>query len=77
MFVFKSKVWLITQPSQKYWVYEVSYEMPTWSEEEQEYVFKKEPKVITAQKAKELIHKNGLRRVYKSEDGEIYSDEEK
>ena len=73
MIVHKYKEWLISKPKEAYWVWDTYKEFPTWNERKQDYVFKKEPKRISAKEAKELIKKHGLVKVYSDEDGTIYT----
>lgn len=73
MIVLKIKEWLITQPQQKLFVYEVIDAFPKWDDEKQDYVFKKKPKRITAQEAREIIRDNGLHCVCQNEEGKIYA----
>jgi hypothetical protein len=73
MVILKYLEWLITKPNETFWVYDLCKEMPTWDEKKQEYVFKKEPKRIDAQKAREIISKEGLKCVCKNEHGRIYA----
>ena len=70
--IIRYKEWLITAPKDAYWVYDLCNEFPTWDEDKQDYVFKKEPKRISAQKAREIIKKEGLVCVSDNEYGRIY-----
>lgn len=54
-------------------MYEVIDAFPKWDDEKQDYVFKKKPKRITAQEAREIIRDNGLHCVCQNEEGKIYA----
>lgn len=73
MVVLRYLEYLTVLPSEAYWVYDVCEEMPKWDIVKQKYVFKKMPKRITAQKARELIKKHGLSCVCNNEHGRIYA----
>lgn len=76
MIVHQYKEWLLSAPKEAYWVWDTYDEFPTWSEKKQDYVFKKEPKRISAKEAKELIKKHNLVMVYSDDDGTIYTKED-
>jgi hypothetical protein len=71
--IIKYKEWLITAPKDAYWVYDLCNEFPTWDESKQDYVFKKPPKRIDAQTAKQIIKDNSLKCVHNDEDGRVYA----
>lgn len=73
MIILKYLEYLITNPKEAYWVYDLCNEFPTWNEVKQDYVFKKKPKRISAQKAREIIKENGLTCVCNNEYGRIYA----
>lgn len=73
MTVLRYKEWLTILPSEVFWVYDVCEEMPKWDMLKQEYVFKKKPQRITAQKAREIIKEHGLTCVCNNEHGRIYA----
>lgn len=60
MVILRYREWLNIAPSEAMWVYDVCEEMPKWDIVKQEYIFEKNPKRITAQKAKEIIKEHGL-----------------
>jgi hypothetical protein len=73
MTVLRYKEWLTILPSEVFWVYDMCEEMPKWDIVKQKYIFKKKPKRITAQKAKEIIKEHGLSCVCNNEHGRIYA----
>ena len=73
MIILRYKEWLTILPSEVFWVYDVCEEMPKWDIVKQEYIFEKNPKRITAQKAKEIIKEHGLTCVCNNEHGRIYA----
>jgi hypothetical protein len=70
--ILRYKEWLTISPEESYWVYDLCSEMPEWSASKKEYVFRKAPKRIDAQKAREIIRKEGLVCVCNNEYGRIY-----
>lgn len=60
-------------PSEAYWVYDMCEEMPEWDMVKQDYIFKRKPKRITAQRAKDVIKEYGLTCVCNNEYGRIYA----
>jgi hypothetical protein len=73
MIILKYKEWVITNPKDAIWVYDCCEELPKWDETKHDYVFKRQPKRIDAQKAREIISKEGLKCVCKNEHGRIYA----
>lgn len=71
--ILRYKEWLTISPEDSYWVYDLCTEMPEWDSTKQEYVFRKSPKRIDAQKAKEIIKREGLMCVCNNEYGRIYA----
>lgn len=72
MIILRYKECLTVMPSEVFWVYDVCEEMPKWDIVKQEYIFEKNPKRITAQKAKEIIKEHGLTCVCNNEYGRIW-----
>lgn len=70
--VLKYLEWLQTSPNETYLVYDLCPKMPVWNEKEQDYVCKR-TKRIDAQRAKEIIRKEGLKCVCDNEYGRIYA----
>lgn len=70
--ILKYKEHLTISPEEAYWVYDLCSEMPTWDDKEKDYIFKKRPKRITTQKAKEIIEEEGLKCVCNNSFGRIY-----
>lgn len=73
MIILRYKECLTILPSEVFWVYDVCEEMPKWDIVKQEYIFEKNPKRITAQKAREIIKEHGLTCVCNNEHGRIYA----
>ena len=73
MIILRYKESLTILPSEVFWVYDVCEEMPKWDIVKQEYIFEKNPKRITAQKAREIIKEHGLTCVCNNEHGRIYA----
>lgn len=73
MIILRYKEWLTILPSEVFWVYDVCEEVPKWDIVKQEYIFEKNPKRITAQKAREIIKEHGLTCVCNNEHGRIYA----
>lgn len=71
--VLKYKEWLATSPEDTFWVYDLCFEMPEWSDIKQEYLFRKKPKRIDAQRAREIIRDEGLVCVCNNDEGKIYA----
>lgn len=71
--IIKYKEWLITAPKDAYWVYDLCDDFPIWDEKKQDYVFKKTPKRISPQQAKEIIRKKRLKCISNDEHGRIYA----
>lgn len=71
--ILKYLEWLETNPTETYWVYDLCKEFPTWDEDKEDYVFKRNPKRISAQKAREIIRKEGLQCVADNKYGRIYA----
>ena len=70
--ILRYKEYLTISPEEAFWVYDLCAEMPEWDVVKQDYNFKKSPKRIDAQKAKEIIKKEGLVCVCNNEYGRIY-----
>lgn len=70
--VLRYKEYLTISPEEAYWVYDLCSEMPEWDAVKQDYIFRKLPKRIDAQRAKEIIKKEGLVCVCNNEHGRIY-----
>ena len=64
---------LITNPKDAYWVYDMCEDFPKWDIVKQDYVFEKNPKRISPQKAREMIKEHGLTCVCNNEHGRIYA----
>lgn len=71
--ILRYKEWLNIAPEETYWVYDLCAEMPEWDASKKDYVFKKAPKRIEAQRAREIIKKEGLVCVFNNEHGRIYA----
>lgn len=63
----------MVSPQETFWVYDLCEEFPTWNEKKQDYVFKKEPKRISPQRAKQIIKEEGLKCVCTNEYGRTYA----
>ena len=72
MVILRYKEYLVVSPNEAFWVYDMCEEMPEWDAVQQEYVFRKRPKRITAQKAREIIKEHGLTCVCNNEHGRIW-----
>ena len=73
MIILRYKENLKILPKEVFWVYDVCEDFPKWDIVKQEYIFEKNPKRITAQKAKEIIKEHGLTCVCNNEHGRIYA----
>lgn len=71
--VLRYKEFLTISPEEAYWVYDLCAEMPEWDSIKQDYVFRKSPKRISAQRAKQIIKDEGLICVCNNEHGRIYA----
>lgn len=73
MVVLKYREWLTVMPSEVYWVYDVCEEMPEWDVVKQKYTFRKRPRRVTPQMARDVIKEHGLSCVCNNEYGRIYA----
>lgn len=72
MIILRYKENLKILPKEVFWVYDMCEDFPKWDMLKQEYVFEKNPKRISAQKAKEIIKEHGLTCVCNNEHGRIW-----
>lgn len=73
MIILRYKEWLTILPNEVFWVYDMCEDFPKWDTVKQEYVFEKNPKRISPQKAREIIKEHGLTCVCNNEHGRIYA----
>ena len=73
MIILRYKENLKILPKEVFWVYDMCEDFPKWDIVKQEYVFEKNPKRITAEKAREIIKEHGLTCVCNNEHGRIYA----
>lgn len=73
MVILKYTEGLISTKGDLRWVYDVCTEMPQWSLVQQDFIFKRKPKRVSAQEARRLIKENNLICVCDNEYGKIYT----
>lgn len=68
--VLKYKEWVITNPEEAIFVYDLCDSLPEWNDKAQDYIFKKKPKRLDPREAKQVIKEHGLKCVHKTKEGE-------